>query len=202
MVIDDGVIVPSHAPVPPAPSKTREGGDADSNSKGDPHSTPDNPWRRSPIEARIHRNRHAVNRPRVIDWNVNHRRVGWRDHNQAIIDVHRQLRRAVQLSSGLRLLAHRLHCIHYVLRLVEISIAQIRGPLNVLVHLCQNRRKRRQRLYARVPAVGICRGSNLICRSIALRLPPLISFRHLVRISGPGQNLRHQGIGIERDGRY
>jgi ribosomal protein L15 len=49
--------------------------------------------------------------------------------------------------------------------------------------------------------MGIGSGRNLIGRSIALALQPAVGFGHLGGIGRAGQNLRHQGVGIKRDGR-
>ncbi len=108
-VIEDGVVMPSHSPMAPSPTHTREGADADPEAKTERHSAPENSRGRGPVEARINREWRAVNRPGVIGRDVDHRRVGWRNHNLASIVVYCLLRRAAQVTRGLRLLAHCLH---------------------------------------------------------------------------------------------
>ena len=85
----------------------------------------------------------------------------------------------MQISCPLCALAHHLHRLQDILRLVVVGIAQIGGPALVPVHLRQHLGKRRQRLHARVPILRIRPACNLVRGSIAHRLPPTIGVRHL-----------------------
>ena len=193
---------PSASPVAPSPAPVRKDADTNPESKADRQSTPENPRRRIVVEAGIRWERRSIDRPGVIHRNVDHRRIGWRNRNRAAIGGHHLLRRAAQLTCGLCLLAHRLHCIHHVLWLIVVGIAQVGRPLNVLVQLREHGRKRRKRLHARVPVLVFRTGSNLFRGGAALCLPPAICLHHLSRISCGCKNLRQQRVGIERDWRY
>ena len=108
----------------------------------------------------------------------------------------------MQVARRLRALAHHLHRLQDVLRLVVVGVAQIRGPAHVPVHLCQHLGKCRQRLHARIPVLGLGSGCNLFRRRVALRLPPTVGIRHLGRVSGRSQHLGDQRVRIECDRSY
>ena len=76
------------------------------------------------------------------------------------------------------------------------------GPTQVLVHFRQDLGKRGQALNAWIPILSIGPGCDLLCGRIALRPPPLIGLRHLLRVSRCSQYFRYQRVRIERDGRY
>src|SRR6202034_1720608 len=74
-----------------------------------------------------------VNRPRIVCGNVNNRRISRSDIDGSVRIVrHGLLRRSFQIADRLRLLAHHLHGVHYVLLLVVVGVTQRRRPGNVL----------------------------------------------------------------------
>ncbi len=156
-------------------------------------------------EAGIRRDRLAVNVPRIVGGHVDDFRVGRRELNVALIVGHVFLRRAFQVACLLGALAQHLDGLHHILRLVVVGIAEVGGPLQVVVQHVEHVGKCGERLDARIPCgLRLSAGGNLIGRTVALRLhliEPLVGDSHLRRISGGGENLRKQGVRIERDGR-
>ena len=72
----------------------------------------------------------------------------------------------------------------------------------IYFHLRQHGREGAKGLHAGIPVLVIRASGNLSCGGAALILQPAIRFHHLGRIGRSRQNLRHQIIGIERDGRH
>ena len=111
----------------------------------------------------------------------------------------------LQIARLLGALAQHLDGLHHVLRLVVVGVAEVGGPLQVVVQHVENVGECGERLDARVPVgLRLGAGGNLIGRTVALRahlFEPLVGDGHLRRIRGGGENLRQQRVGIERDGR-
>ena len=63
------------------------------------------------------------------------------------------LGRVMQCSRSLGAGAHALHRRHHIVRLVVVRVAQIGRPLNVFIHLRQNRREGDQRFHAGIPVL-------------------------------------------------
>src|SRR6202012_3985391 len=87
--------------------------------------------RRSIVIPRPCHNWRSVDHPRVVDRHIDNFWISRRDRNIAAIVAHRQLRRTLQLTGLLSTLAHLLHSVHHVLRLVVIGIPKIGCPLQV-----------------------------------------------------------------------
>lgn len=111
----------------------------------------------------------------------------------------------LEISGLLGALPEDLHGLHYILRLVVVSVAEVGGPVEVVVEHVEHVGKCGERLDARIPTgLRVGAGSDLIGRAVALRLhlmEPLVGDGDLCRISRGRENLRKQGIRIESDGR-
>ena len=193
---------PSATPVTPAPAPTTPQADADAKSEADRHAAPEDSRRRSPVKARIHCHRIAPYRPGVVCRHVHHFRIGRSDGDGVILLGHHLLRSAAQVAGALCLVAHALHGVHHILRLVIVGVAQIGRPLDVLVHLRQHGREGAKGLHAGIPGVGVGAGRNLAGRGVALALQPAVGLHHLRGIGRSREHLRHQRIRIERDWRH
>src|SRR5579884_2953128 len=206
-VVDYGAVIPAATPVAPSPSPRRPR--AQRNAPGKAHAEApakayayEECWWRSVVVARPGDNRRSINDPWIVDRHVYDIRICWFDLNIAIVFSHSLLGSVCQGACLLRALAHTLHGVHHVLRLVVIRVAQVCRPLHVVVHLFEHGRKRSQSLHAWVPGLRICGRGNLVRRSIALCLTPLVGLNHLGWIRRSSQNLRHQSVRIERNRRY
>jgi hypothetical protein len=108
----------------------------------------------------------------------------------------------LQIALFLRLLAHPLHGIHYVLLLREERIAKIGGPLDVISQPLYHVGQARHRLNTRVPRLlGNGSGERLILQAGVFR-KPLLQLNELQRIRGRCQRLRKQRIWVERHRSY
>jgi len=86
-------------------------------------------------------------------------------------------------------LAEDLDGLHDVLRLVVVRVAEVGGPGNVVVHLCQDLGERGEGLYAGIPWLLAGRVRDGIGGDIALRLEPVVGADDLGRIGGSSQDL-------------
>src|SRR5580698_9919761 len=204
-VIDDRAVMPAHAPAMPSPAPRCPGTNRNPIAKTDPeteaHADKQSRGRRVVISGPGY-NCRSIDHPRVVDRHIHNFWIGWRNRNIAAIVAHRQLRRTLQLAGLLGTLAHLLHGIHHVLRLVVIGIPQIGRPLQVTIHLRKYRREGRQRLHARIPLLGVRSVGNLVSRGIPLRLAPAIGFHNLGWIRGCSKNLRHERVRVKCNGGY
>src|SRR5580693_10177298 len=130
---DKGVMVeecpstmPVISPVAPAPPNSSEVADAKSNSKAKADAAPKNPG--NGIPAWIGNNWVAVHEPRIIGWDVDHFWIGRFNDDRAALRGHLLLFVAVQTAGVMGLLAQELHRICNILRLVDIGLAERRGP--------------------------------------------------------------------------
>jgi hypothetical protein len=111
------------------------------------------------------------------------------------------LRGRLQIASPLGFSAHALNRIHHVFLLRKKGVTQIRRPCHVLAQLFDDIRKSRQRLDARiVRQLGDRFGERFIFQRFVVR-HPLLKLDDLQWISGSGQDLRNQRIGIKGDRR-
>lgn len=175
--------------------------------------------------AGIHGHRLAVDPLRVVARHVHHvglcgldgdelrRRL---DHGGAGIDRLQVCRRrvvlrcrgardaqlVVVLESARRrcALAHDLDGVHHVGRIVVVGLAECLGPRDVAGHLVQHRAECGERLDARIPRLLVGRVSERTALERSVLREPAMRGGDLVRIGGAGQDLRHQLVGIQRDG--
>ena len=108
----------------------------------------------------------------------------------------------LQVAFGLRLGAQALHGVHHVLLLREERVAELLGPVELLVHHREHLRERDQRLDARVPGLALAARPRGPCPSaFGFAFEPARRFDDLERIGRGHQHLREQRVGIERDRR-
>ena len=156
-------------------------------------------------ETGIRRDGLAVDRPWVVGGHVDHFRIGRGKLDVALVIGHVFLRRGLEIACLLGALAQHLDRLHHILRLVVVGIAEVGGPLQVVVQHVENVGECGERLNAWIPAgLRLGAGSNLIGRSVALSahlIDPLSGDSDLRRISRGGENLREKRVRIERNGR-
>ncbi len=122
VVIDHPVAVPVTSPVMPAPAKSSEVTDSESNSEGDCRACKKDS--RHGIPARICNDRVAVHEPGIIGGHVDHFRIGRFNENGVALSRYFLLFIAIQVPGLVSLLAHRLHGVRHVLLLVGVRIAK------------------------------------------------------------------------------
>src|SRR5579862_503070 len=116
-------------------------------------------------------------------------------------DGDRLLLGALEIACLFRHEAQALDRVHHVILLGQEGIAELLGPVELVVHHGEHRRKRGQRLYTWIPALlleGILQG--LVLEGGVLLLPAR-RFDDFERIGGRHQDLRQQRVGIEGNGR-
>ena len=155
---DEGVMVkvctaamPVIAPMLPTPSESRKVSDPKSDTERQSDASPKNPGHGIP--ARVSDDRRAVHQPRITGGHVDHFRVGGFYDDHAALRGHIFLFVAIQMASVTGLLAQGLHRVGDVLRLVDIRIAKLRGPGEVLVHIFESRGKLCDGFHARIPVL-------------------------------------------------
>ncbi len=101
----------------------------------------------------------------------------------------------------LRLEAKALDRVRHFLRLIDDGVAEIAGPIEVVVQLLQHRRKAHHGFHRRVPVLRVRAGKVPVGGGGAVPLQPAMRLHDLQRIGGGRQQLGEQGVGIERDRR-
>ena len=114
--------VPIRVPVVPAPTKSGEGSDSDSQTKL--NSRPIDEKARSPDPPRVERERGPVDEPRIVFRHINDFGVCGCNHNVLSLRRNGFLRRALQVPSFLCSLAHDLNRIEDRLLSVHVGIAE------------------------------------------------------------------------------
>src|ERR1700722_3431113 len=140
-------VVPVDAPSVPAPAVSEERPDAKSDSEAEIRPTNAPPR----IEARPVSNRISVDKVRIVFRHVNHVWVRRLNHHGRSLSGHGLLRRGLQIPRVLSFLTHVLNGLHAVGLLVVISVAELRGPGEILVQIRQNCGELGQSLHARIP---------------------------------------------------
>ena len=115
---------------------------------------------------------------------------------------HVLLRRGFKSAGILRALAHNLYRVENSLLVVEIGIAQSRGPREIFVHIGQDRRELCQGLHAGIPGLFIHLAGQLRALETRILLQPSLRFHNLGWVSRSCQNLGHQFVRIQGDGRH
>jgi hypothetical protein len=123
---------------------------------------------------------------------------GWRC---GLLDDHRLLFRRLQVALRLCPGAEALDGVHDVLLLRQKRVAQLLGHVELLTHGGQDLGKVHQRLHTRVPALRLQGPGQRLAFQGLVRLGPAIRLHHLQGIRGRHQDLRHQRVRIQRDGR-
>jgi hypothetical protein len=111
------------------------------------------------------------------------------------------LRRALQVACLLRLGAERLDHVGHVRWLIDESVAEIGGPLQVLAHRLDDGGETREGLDGRIPVRTFNRRKVILCDSLRILLDPALQLNDEERISTGRQYLREQWIRIERNWR-
>src|SRR6202051_751820 len=126
VVVDDSMVLPVRSPVMPAPAKAAEESDSKANTERQVWTAIPNSWIRIPSRPGNYVT--SVHHPRIVCRHIDHFRIG-RLHNDCFfLRGYGLLRRGLQISRLLRTLAHYLHCIHYLLLLIYVRVAERRGP--------------------------------------------------------------------------
>src|SRR5208282_586177 len=118
----DPVVVPIETPIRPAPSKTTEESNAETDAEREVGALiPDSGIG---IPSRPRHDGTSVNQPGIICGDVNHIGAGRLNDDSRAVRGYGLLRRGLQVAGLLRPLAHRLYGIHHVLFLVVVGVAQ------------------------------------------------------------------------------
>ena len=206
---DAGRAVHVHVGVAAVPVPAAEHGSAGRDAQAEHHAAHQRRavvGRRRVIRWRIGRiGPRAIGPGRIVVGHVDRLRIGRFDHDRAAaagrLRRHRLLRRALEVAGGRGLGAQALHGIGHVLLLRDHRVADLLGPVELVVHHLEDLRKRRQRLDADVPVLVLDRGHRRIALEIGIGLRPARRLDDFERIARGHQRLRQQGIGIQRDRR-
>src|SRR6267378_4942942 len=194
------VVAPIGVPVVPSPTESAEEADPPTNSERNPRA--DGVEAGGPEPAWVGDQRRTIDRPRVVFGHVDDPGVCRLDHDRLALRGDVFLRRTPEVSSLLRPLAHGLDGVEHRLLLVHVGVAQCRRPGEVLVHVCQDGGKLRDRLDARIPGLLIDRLGQLLPLQIGVLLHPTVSFHDFGRVGGGGEDPRNQGVRVQRDRRH
>lgn len=150
--VDVDIVVPPSGSIAPTSTPCRS--HRHSNSKGNSHACRIVPGRRIG-DWRIGIDRRSINNGRVIAGNINHLRVRLFDDNHRfvfdLLGLNFLLITVLQVSGILCFYPHALDCIHNVALLGKESVAEVRGPLDVLGQLLHDIGQRRHCLNAGIP---------------------------------------------------
>lgn len=122
VIVNHAMAVPVASPVMPAPTISAEETDAEPDSKSNPDSGQEDSWHGIP--AWIGDDRVAIYEPGIVSRHVDHFRVCRFDDNRVALRRYLLLFVAIQVTSLVSLLAHRLHGIRHVLLLIGIGVAK------------------------------------------------------------------------------
>jgi hypothetical protein len=95
------------------------------------------------------------------------------------LDLHFLLRCALERTGVHRALAHRLKRRHYVLRLIEVGLAERRRPGETLAHGRQHRGKLAQRFDAGIPRLRVDLGRQRFTGQAGILFHEAIGFHNL-----------------------
>src|SRR2546426_587882 len=148
VVEDDSVAMPVASPAVKPPAEPAEEADVEGPER-DARSGDEQP--RIPIPSRPGDDGRSVHHPRVVFRYVDDLRARRFDDDRLSLLGHLRLRRRLQVARRLRAPAHVLDGAHHFRLVIDVGVAERRRPREVLVHVGEHRRKRRQRFDARVP---------------------------------------------------
>jgi hypothetical protein len=114
---------------------------------------------------------------------------------------HAQLVVVLQAARLGRALAHDLDRVHHVGRVVVVGLPQRGGPRDVARQLVDDGAEGGERLHARVPRLLVGRIGQRAGLEVAVLAEPVVRGGDLLGVGGAGQDLRHQLVGVQRDGR-
>src|ERR1700719_202346 len=116
------MVMPVESPMTPAPPKAAEPTDSEAESERQVRTAEPDPRIRIPSRPRD--DRISVDQPRIIRGNVNDRWISRLNDDVRVLRRHGLLRRGLKIAGCLRSPAHYLHCIHHILLLVVVGVAQ------------------------------------------------------------------------------
>lgn len=191
---------PVETPRSPAPAESGPGTDAETKTPSEIWSTaPKTPPR---VKTGPNSNGIAVDHRGIVYGHVNNLRPRGLNDDALILIGHGLLRRGAEISRGLRFLPHELDCVQHIGLLILIGVAQRLRPRKILVHIGKHGRELRERFHAGVPIflIDFCRQVSAF--QIGIGLKKVLGVFDFVWIRGAGQDLRHERVGIKRDGRH
>ena len=122
VVVNHPMAMPVASPVMPAPTISSEETDAEPDSKSNPRSGEEDS--RHGVPARIRDDGLAIHEPGIIGRYIDDLRIGRFDDDCVPLSRYLLLFVAIQVTSLVSLLAHRLHGIRHVLLLIGIGVAK------------------------------------------------------------------------------
>jgi hypothetical protein len=127
-----------------APTVMLKQANSDTNAKADCQSCSqgDATRRRRYVETGIGWDGCAIDCPRIVIGYIDHIRIGRLDHDLAAVIVDSFVLNGAKRSGFLGLQAHGLHGIHYVSRLIVVSVSQGAGPIYISSEVIEHARKR------------------------------------------------------------
>src|SRR5580698_4541597 len=197
MVIEHGAAVPVGGPGVETPAvvskqsdRNADGGKSESQTYGQAKR-----WR-SHIKTTPGRNPSAVYAPRVVVGHVHHGGIHGSNQNLRAIVINALLRSGSQIARLLRLDTRGLDSVHYVARLIVVSVAERGRPAVITRHVIQHGREGCERLDAWVPGHAVGNIRPLLRRQPGVLLRPGVGVIYLLGISGSSQYLRHQRVWV------
>jgi hypothetical protein len=112
------------------------------------------------------------------------------------------LRRVLECASFYRPIPKPLDCVHDIVRLVVVRLAQVRRPREVVIHCFDHIAELRQRSDAGIPRLRVYRLGELVTLEAGILLQPFPGFHDLSRKRRSDQDARHQQVRVKRDRRY
>ena len=114
----------------------------------------------------------------------------------------RLLRVGLEVALGLGLLTQDLKGIHHALLVREKRVAELIGPSEFVVHHGQDLGKGRERFDAGVPALLLHGAFQGVAFHVGVGFHPACGLDNFKRVGGRHQDLGHQRIGVEGNGRH
>jgi len=194
--VEDATMAPIKAPSAPTPAEPEAPADSEAEA-------PRKVGTRSPprVKARPDANGIAERVIRIVDRDVDGLRVSRLNLNvRALIRDHLLLG-GTQMTGGLRFMAHILDRVHDGCSLVGVGVAKFGGPRQILIHIGEDGRELRQGLHAGIPRLLVHRVAKFLAFEIGILLDKALSFNDLRGVGAGGQDLRHESVRVQSDGR-
>src|SRR5882724_1108979 len=183
-------VMPIGPPMMPAPTITSVVANAEAGSERKVRAAI--PYSRIRIPPRPGDNRTSIDDPRIVRRNVHDVGTDRLDLDVRTFGIYCLLRRGVEIARFLRAAPHHLNGVHHGLFLVVVGVAEGRGPRKVFIHVAEDRRKRDERLDARVPRQLVHSLGQSLVFQIEMRLPPPVGLDDLFGERRGREYLRHQ----------
>src|ERR1700728_1240090 len=185
---DSTMEAPADTPSMPSPAEAEERRDREAKAERNVRAAKSPPR----IETRPQAYGISVHIRRVVSGHIHHIRISRLDVYIRPLLVHALLRRTPQIARIVSLMTHVLDCLHHVILLVLIGLAQLRGPRQIPVQVRRHCRKLHQSLHAWIPILLVRFLGQIF--SLQLRIVPYHPVRlyNLRRILCRRQYLRHE----------